>query len=171
MRPHESSKWRFGEEIRSIRSVKAINAPWAAETPVPQGQPGIPAVGRWVPAGPRHAPRLPRIRSARCSACSRGIRAWSSRCDSCSARMNVHQFKLNAKAPFEGDVWQWHQDDGTWARDDSMPEPRAMNIAVFLDAVMPINGAAVSHSEEPQGGCAQRRSRQVDHVISALDSR
>src|SRR6476661_2777919 len=52
----------------------------------------------------------------------------------------VHQFKLNAKAPFEGDVWQWHQDYGTWARDDGMLEPRAMNIAVFLDAVMPING-------------------------------
>jgi ectoine hydroxylase len=52
----------------------------------------------------------------------------------------VHQFKLNAKAPFEGEVWQWHQDYGTWARDDGMPEPRAMNIAVFLDAVMPING-------------------------------
>jgi ectoine hydroxylase len=37
-------------------------------------------------------------------------------------------------------VWQWHQDYGTWARDDGMPEPRAMNIAVFLDEVMPING-------------------------------
>ena len=35
----------------------------------------------------------------------------------------VHQFKLNAKAAFEGDVWQWHQDYGTWARDDGMPEP------------------------------------------------
>ena len=37
----------------------------------------------------------------------------------------VHQFKLNAKAAFEGDVWQWHQDYGTWARDDGMPEARA----------------------------------------------
>ncbi len=53
----------------------------------------------------------------------------------------VHQFKLNAKAAFEGDVWQWHQDYGTWARDDGMPEPRAMNIAIFLDEVLPINGA------------------------------
>ena len=53
----------------------------------------------------------------------------------------VHQFKLNAKAAFEGDVWQWHQDYGTWARDDGMPEPRAMNIAVFLDEVHPFNGA------------------------------
>ena len=52
----------------------------------------------------------------------------------------VHQFKLNAKAAFEGDVWQWHQDYGTWARDDGMPDARAMNIAVFLDEVMPING-------------------------------
>jgi ectoine hydroxylase len=52
----------------------------------------------------------------------------------------VHQFKLNAKAAFEGEVWQWHQDYGTWARDDGMPEARAMNIAVFLDEVMPING-------------------------------
>jgi ectoine hydroxylase len=52
----------------------------------------------------------------------------------------VHQYKINAKAAFEGDVWQWHQDYGTWARDDGMPQPRAMNIAVFLDEVMPING-------------------------------
>src|SRR6201992_3408817 len=52
----------------------------------------------------------------------------------------MHQYKINAKASFTGDVWQWHQDYGTWARDDGMPEPRAMNIAVFMDEVMPING-------------------------------
>jgi L-proline 4-hydroxylase len=55
-------------------------------------------------------------------------------------KLYMHQYKINAKAAFEGDVWQWHQDYGTWARDDGMPEPRAMNIAVFLDEVMPING-------------------------------
>jgi ectoine hydroxylase len=63
----------------------------------------------------------------------------------------VHQFKLNAKAAFQGDVWQWHQDYGTWARDDGMPSPRAMNIAVFLDEVFPFNGALMlipgSHRE------------------------
>jgi ectoine hydroxylase len=52
----------------------------------------------------------------------------------------MHQFKINAKAAFDGEVWQWHQDYGTWARDDGMPEPRAMNIAVFLDEVMAVNG-------------------------------
>jgi ectoine hydroxylase len=55
-------------------------------------------------------------------------------------KLYMHQFKINAKSAFTGDVWQWHQDYGTWARDDGMPEPRAMNIAVFLDEVMPING-------------------------------
>ena len=55
-------------------------------------------------------------------------------------KVYMHQFKINAKAAFTGDVWQWHQDYGTWKRDDGMPEPRAMNIAIFLDEVMPING-------------------------------
>src|SRR6266404_1000554 len=51
-----------------------------------------------------------------------------------------HHYKINAKSAFTGDVWQWHQDYGTWKRDDGMPEPKAMNIAVFLDEVMSING-------------------------------
>jgi ectoine hydroxylase len=55
-------------------------------------------------------------------------------------RCYLHQFKINYKAAFTGDVWQWHQDFPTWHKDDGMPEPRAMNIAIFLDDVMPING-------------------------------
>jgi len=52
----------------------------------------------------------------------------------------MHQYKVNAKAAFDGDVWQWHQDYGTWARDDAMPGPRAMNIAVFVDEASEFNG-------------------------------
>src|SRR3546814_9075899 len=52
----------------------------------------------------------------------------------------VHQFKINGKAAFDGDVWQWHQDYGTWAADDDMPAPRAMNLAVYLDEVTEFNG-------------------------------
>src|SRR6201988_4988014 len=55
-------------------------------------------------------------------------------------KVYMHQYKINAKSAFTGDVWQWHQDYGTWKRDDGMPQPRAMNIAVFLDEVLPING-------------------------------
>ena len=52
----------------------------------------------------------------------------------------MHQFKINGKAAFDGDVWQWHQDYGTWLNDDLMPEPRAMNVAIFLDEVNEFNG-------------------------------
>ncbi len=52
----------------------------------------------------------------------------------------MHQFKINGKLAFEGDVWQWHQDYGTWKNDDLMPTERAMNVAVFLDDVNEFNG-------------------------------
>ena len=52
----------------------------------------------------------------------------------------MHQFKINGKMAFEGDVWQWHQDYGTWLNDDLMPTERAMNVAIFLDEVDEFNG-------------------------------
>ena len=52
----------------------------------------------------------------------------------------MHQFKINGKMAFDGDVWQWHQDYGTWKNDDLMPEARAMNVAIFLDEVNEFNG-------------------------------
>jgi ectoine hydroxylase len=52
----------------------------------------------------------------------------------------MHQFKINGKMAFDGDVWQWHQDYGTWKNDDWMPEARAMNVAIFLDDVNEFNG-------------------------------
>jgi len=52
----------------------------------------------------------------------------------------MHQFKINGKAAFDGDVWQWHQDYGTWRADDLMPTARAMNVAIFLDDVNAFNG-------------------------------
>jgi ectoine hydroxylase len=55
-------------------------------------------------------------------------------------RTYIHQFKINGKAAFDGDVWQWHQDYGTWMNDDLMPTERAMNVAIFLDDVNQFNG-------------------------------
>jgi len=55
-------------------------------------------------------------------------------------KLYMHQFKINGKMAFEGDVWQWHQDFGTWLNDDMMPEPRCMNVAIFLDDVNEFNG-------------------------------
>ena len=55
-------------------------------------------------------------------------------------QLYMHQFKINGKMAFEGDVWQWHQDYGTWMNDDLMPTARAMNVAIFLDEVTEFNG-------------------------------
>ena len=55
-------------------------------------------------------------------------------------KLYMHQFKINGKMAFEGDVWQWHQDYGTWFNDDLMPTARAMNVAIFLDEVTEFNG-------------------------------
>jgi ectoine hydroxylase len=57
-----------------------------------------------------------------------------------SDRLYMHQFKINAKAAFDGAVWQWHQDYGTWHEDDQMPAPKAMNIALFLAEANEFNG-------------------------------
>jgi len=57
-----------------------------------------------------------------------------------SDRLYMHQFKINAKAAFDGAVWQWHQDYGTWYEDDEMPAPKAMNIALFLAEANEFNG-------------------------------
>ena len=70
----------------------------------------------------------------------------------------IHQFKINAKAAFDGDVWQWHQDYGTWSRDDLMPEPRAMNIALFLDDVTEFNGPLMFIPGSHQGAACSRRA-------------
>src|SRR5207245_8148112 len=67
----------------------------------------------------------------------------------------MHQFKINGKMAFDGDVWQWHQDYGTWKNDDLMPEPRALTMAVFLDEVNEPNGPLMlipgSHRPGPLG--------------------
>jgi aspartate/methionine/tyrosine aminotransferase len=52
----------------------------------------------------------------------------------------VHQFKINMKAAFEGDIWKWHQDYVFWLKLDGMREPRALNVFVFLDDVTEFNG-------------------------------
>jgi ectoine hydroxylase len=52
----------------------------------------------------------------------------------------IYQFKINAKAAFSGDVWDWHQDYIFWKKEDGMPTNRVTNVAIFLDAVTEFNG-------------------------------
>ena len=85
-------------------------------------------------------------------------------------KLYMHQFKINAKAAFTGDVWQWHQDYGTWKRDDGMPEPRAMNIAIFLDEVMPINGPLMLVPQSQTAGDLKASHDLRNHLLSAVDA-
>lgn len=55
----------------------------------------------------------------------------------------VYQSKLNVKAAFDGDRWDWHQDYVFWRCEDAMPSPRALTVAVFLDDVTEFNGPMV----------------------------
>jgi ectoine hydroxylase-related dioxygenase (phytanoyl-CoA dioxygenase family) len=52
----------------------------------------------------------------------------------------LYQFKVNAKAAFGGDVWQWHQDYIFWRNEDGLPSPRITNVTLFLDDVTEFNG-------------------------------
>jgi ectoine hydroxylase len=85
----------------------------------------------------------------------------------------VHQFKINAKAAFTGDVWQWHQDFPTWHKDDGMPEARAMNIAIFLDDVLPINGPLMIVPRSHKAGAldCSHDTRTTAYPLWTLDQR
>ena len=52
----------------------------------------------------------------------------------------VYQFKINAKAAFGGDVWEWHQDYIFWQKEDGLGSDRAASVAIFLDDVNEFNG-------------------------------
>lgn len=55
-------------------------------------------------------------------------------------RLYIQQVKVNVKAAFGGETWQWHQDFATHHREDGVPEPLALNLHVFLDDVSEFNG-------------------------------
>lgn len=52
----------------------------------------------------------------------------------------IHQFKVNKKPAFGGDLWPWHQDFIFWRREDGIPEPKLTTVALFLDEVNEFNG-------------------------------
>ena len=71
-------------------------------------------------------------------------------------KVYMHQYKINAKSAFTGDVWQWHQDYGTWKRDDGMPraardEHRDLPRRGDADQRPPDAGAEEPARRRPQG--------------------
>jgi ectoine hydroxylase len=52
----------------------------------------------------------------------------------------IQQVKVNVKAAFSGEIWQWHYDFATHHRDDGVPQALALNLHIFLADVTPQNG-------------------------------
>lgn len=55
----------------------------------------------------------------------------------------VYQFKVNLKQAHEGAAWPWHQDFSFRDREDGMPRPDAVNIALSLDVIHEGNGPLI----------------------------
>jgi ectoine hydroxylase len=55
-------------------------------------------------------------------------------------RLYAQQVKVNVKAAFEGEAWQWHYDFATHHNEDGVVQPLALNLHVFLDDVRECNG-------------------------------
>jgi len=56
------------------------------------------------------------------------------------SELYMYQLKVNTKAAFVGDHWEWHQDFPFWHHEDLLPEPRILTAALFLDEVTEFNG-------------------------------
>ncbi|MFT5219612.1 MAG: ectoine hydroxylase [Planctomycetota bacterium] len=52
----------------------------------------------------------------------------------------IQQVKVNLKASFTGEAWQWHYDFATHHSDDGVALPLALNLHIFLDDVNEFNG-------------------------------
>jgi ectoine hydroxylase-related dioxygenase (phytanoyl-CoA dioxygenase family) len=71
----------------------------------------------------------------------------------------VHQFKINAKLAFRGEVWEWHQDYIFWRNEDGMPTENVVTVALFLDEVTEFNGPLLLVPGSQAGGVIEPRSR------------
>lgn len=51
-----------------------------------------------------------------------------------------HHTKINIKAAFKGDFWDWHQDYIYWKKEDGLPDSNILTAAIFLQDINEFNG-------------------------------
>ena len=78
----------------------------------------------------------------------------------------AQQVKVNVKAAFTGEQWQWHYDFATHHHEDGVPEPLALNLHVFLDDVTEFNGPLMFVPGSHSGGPA---ATALDTVSTSYD--
>ena len=80
------------------------------------------------------------------------------------SKVYIYQFKINAKAAFIGDIWEWHQDYIFWRKEDGLPTARLVNALVLLDDMNEFNGPLFvipgSHKEGMINVMAENTSNQ-----------
>lgn len=52
----------------------------------------------------------------------------------------LHQYKVNFKREFVGELWPWHQDYAYWCALDGIARPDLVTVAIALDEVSEFNG-------------------------------
>ena len=88
--------------------------------------------------------------------------------DLIGSQLYVYQSKVNVKAAFSGDVWQWHQDYIFWREGDGMARPDAITVAIFLDDVTELNGPIFLVPGSHRGGVIEPFARGGDPNNDAL---
>ncbi|WP_340384765.1 phytanoyl-CoA dioxygenase family protein [Streptomyces sp. SS7] len=81
----------------------------------------------------------------------------------------LFQLKVNAKPPFTGEQWAWHQDYLAWRLADNLPEPRLVNVGVFLDDVTEFNGPVIFVPGSHRGGLLGDGRRHSTKSVQHLD--
>lgn len=81
----------------------------------------------------------------------------------------LYQFKVNAKPPFTGDLWAWHQDYLAWKIADNLPAPRLLNVGLYLDDVTEFNGPLIFIPGSHRNGLVNEGRRQEQRSEQHLD--
>ncbi|AFZ12488.1 Phytanoyl-CoA dioxygenase [Crinalium epipsammum PCC 9333] len=84
------------------------------------------------------------------------------------SQVYVYQFKINAKAAFSGDFWQWHQDFIFWRKQDGLLTPRIMNAMILLDDMNEFNGALFVIPGSHKEGMIDVTSPQLQEINNNL---
>ncbi|MGP3948523.1 phytanoyl-CoA dioxygenase family protein [Streptomyces sp. 7N604] len=76
------------------------------------------------------------------------------------SKVYLYQTQVSPKMAFRSAAWEWHQDFMYWCREDGMPTPNAVSIAIHLDDVTEFNGplyiVAGSHTWDLEQVTAQQ---------------
>ena len=75
----------------------------------------------------------------------------------------LFQSKLNTKVALARGIWDWHQDFTFW-KDDGMPEPKALTVAIYLNDVTEFNGPMIVIPGSHRLGTASCEMKNPDGV-------